>query len=177
MNHPNTTLKERPNVEIHFARIGKPTRIFTDRLIEDDGVRLKTHAIIPAEHAHELSIKFQQQGLLGSKSFIFSVAKHLFYREYFGIMQFKNASGGVLGVYTDIATPLRKVGGQFHLTDLCLDIWISEDRKVSVLDRNEFEEACKEGLILPDLANTALLTLERLLAEEKIGTFPEKYVS
>ena len=165
----------RPKITIHFARIGKPTRIFTDDFLEDDGFRLKTFTSLPAEISQRLSRDFQQAGLIKPNQQINTIAKFMFYQEYFSIMQFKNKSGEILGIYTDIATPLRRVGANYHLTDLFLDLWLTPLGKPFILDEDEFEQAVHDGLLEHSLAQTARLTLERLLGEAGAGFFPKKY--
>jgi predicted RNA-binding protein associated with RNAse of E/G family len=162
-------------VTLHLARIGKPTRTFNDILIEDDGRRLKTYNSLPAERSKALTKAFQEGKLLQARQRIYSLAKFMFYAEHFSIMQLIGRTGEVVGVYTDITTPLRRVGQEYHLTDLCLDLWLTPDGKVSVLDEDEFEQAVEQGLIDSRLARTARLTLERLLGEAEAGIFPSRY--
>ena len=162
-------------ITIHFARIGKPTRIFNDGFIEDNGNRLKTFSKLPAEIGEYLSGEFQAAGLLNPGKQISGVEKFMFYEEHFSIMRFVDDDRQVLGVYTDIATPLRRMGEQYHLTDLCLDLWLAPDERISILDEDEFEQACEDGLIEPGLAQTARLCLQRLVAEAETGIFPGRY--
>jgi len=164
-----------PEVTIHFARTGKPTRVFKDGLVDDNGIRLRTFSSLGGDIRSLLSGEFQAAGLLQPGQQIAGVEKFLFYTEHFSIMQFLDRSSQVLGVYTDIATPLRRVEQEYRLVDLCLDIWQAPESRISVLDEDEFEQACKKGLIEPRLARTARLTLERLLAEAQAGIFPGSY--
>jgi predicted RNA-binding protein associated with RNAse of E/G family len=164
-----------PRITLHFTRIGKPPRVFQDGLLEDNGVRLKTFSPLPPEVSQALSTSFQEEKLLKSGQWITGVAKFIFFKEYFSIMQFLDHAGQVLGVYTDIATPLQRTPDGYHLTDLCLDLWLTPEGRVSILDEEEFEQACRDGLIAPRLARTARLTLERLLGEIDAGIFPGNY--
>lgn len=164
-----------PTITLHFARIGKPTRTSNEVLIEDDGKRLRTRVALSPERRRSLSNAFQEAKLLTTEQRIYSLAKFMFYTEYFSILQLEDCRGGILGVYTDIATPLRREGEVYHLTDLCLDLWWTPDGKVAVLDEDEFDQAVQDGLIEAVVAQIARLTLERLLGEAEAGFFPGQY--
>ncbi len=163
------------NVTIHCARIGKPTRIFTEGLIEDDGVRLRTSSIVPPLFRKKWSAQWREQGLISARKTITVVRKFLFYREHFTIMQVRGAQGELLGHYCDIATPLQKINGLYHLTDLILDLWVYPDNRVRELDWDEFERAARRGLLAPEIKAAACDTLEWLIAAVKAGNFPGAY--
>jgi predicted RNA-binding protein associated with RNAse of E/G family len=76
-----------------------------------------------------------------------SVVKYLFYREWFSVMQLVGTDVDHLGYYVDIDTPMRKVRGEYYLTDLFLDLWIFPDGTYIELDRDEFEESYQSRLI------------------------------
>jgi predicted RNA-binding protein associated with RNAse of E/G family len=78
----------------------------------------------------------------------------------------------LLGYYSDIATPLRKVDGEYFLTDLMLDLWVFPDKTFREVDWDEFEDAVQNGLIAADLQEKALSTMNRLRAETGRGVFP-----
>lgn len=159
-------------VSIHFDRPGKHPREFREGFLEDDGLRLRTRSLAPPNFSNI----WWRQGLLPRGSLIFSVSKYHFYREPFGIMEFRDGSDALLGFYCDIATPLERRADGYHLTDLFLDLWVFPNRTCQVLDEEEFEEAVQAGLIGPEQARLARECLPRLLRETASGRFPYEYM-
>lgn len=155
-------------VTIHLQRLGKPTRGYVEDLVEDDGVRVRTLSILPAEVSASLSEQFCQQGRIPPGRFIHSAQKYLFYHETYTIVVYRDATGSLLGCYCDIVTPVQKVGDDYVLTDLILDLWISPEENIQILDEAEFQAAILAGLIPADLAELAQITLERLVQAGKI---------
>src|SRR6266849_4418069 len=92
---------------IHFARIGKPEAIYSEGLIEDDGLRLRTDSVIPPEHSAIWSERWQQLGLIEPGQAISRVSKYHFYQENFDILELRDADGVLLGYYCDIVTPIQ----------------------------------------------------------------------
>ena len=164
-------------VTIHLARLGKPERAYQEGFVEDDGIRLKTFSIVPASTGLHLSEKFHHQGWLLSGQSIVSVAKYLFYNEYFTIVEYQDRTRKALGYYCDIVTPLQRSGDEYFLTDLILDLWISPDLQVIELDRDEFEAAISSGLFPLIHEEAALAALDRLKSEVENGVFPARYLT
>jgi protein associated with RNAse G/E len=163
-------------ITLQFARMGKPLRVFHAEFLEDNGICLKTWTKLLPEHRKSLSLGFQADKWLESGQWIASIAKYLYDNEHFAIMKILDDAGQVLGFYVDIATPMQRTGEIYPLTDLCLELWLTPQGKASILDEDEFEQACSAGLIDPPLAQTAQATVERLLAEIQAGLFPRKYI-
>ncbi len=164
-------------VTIHLSRLGKPERSYQEGLVEDNGIYVKTFSIVPEAIGLRLSEKFHNQGWLLQDQLIHSVAKYLFYHEFFSIVEYQDRLGNVLGYYCDIVTPLQRNGEEYFLTDLILDLWIFPDFRVMELDRDEFETAVSNGLFPVSLERDALATFNRLKVEIEKGVFPKSYVS
>jgi predicted RNA-binding protein associated with RNAse of E/G family len=158
----NTYMSPSHPITIHLARIGKSTRSFTEGFVQDDGTRLTTFTIVPPDVRASLSAHFRAEGRFAPDQFIATVTKHLFYNEYFSIVEFRDEAGEVLGYYCDIVTPLARVGEAYCQTDLLLDLWVSPGGDYQVLDEDEFEEAVEEGLLSDELRVKAVGALERL---------------
>ena len=152
-------------VTIHLQRIGKPSRSFVEELLEDDGLRVCTFSILPADVSASLSKQFCQQGKIPPGRFIHSAEKYLFYHETYTIVVYRDASGSLLGCYCDIVTPVQKVGEDYILTDLILDLWVAPDGEIQALDEAEFQSAIQGGLIPQALSEMAQATLEYLTRE------------
>ena len=158
-------------ITVHLARIGKPTRSFTEGFVRDDGTCLVTFSIVPPDVRESLSAHFRAEGRFAPDQFIATVTKYLFYNEYFSIVAFRDADDRVLGYYCDIVTPLRKVGADYFQTDLLLDLWVSPELSFQVLDEDEFEAAVEEGLLSDEMRAKAVETLERLKETIADGRF------
>ena len=157
---------------IQFIRPGKRTREFREGFLSDDGLRLRTRSVaVP-----EFSSHWWREGLIPVGRTIHWVDKFHFYREPFGIMRFQAQDGCLLGYYCDILSPLMRTQRGYCLTDLFLDLWISPQRTVLVLDEDEFTEALEIGMITEGQGDSAKAALARLLREFKNGRFPEAYL-
>ncbi|MBI3242699.1 MAG: DUF402 domain-containing protein [Chloroflexi bacterium] len=165
------------NVKINYARIGKETAIYTEGLLEDDGKRLRTFNIVPPEYQTPMSEGWWREGLISQGQLIYSVAKYHFYNEHFDVLELRDEAGDLLGYYSDIATPLQKIGDEYFLTDLMLDLWVFPDSTTfKELDWDEFEAAVQNGLLSDDQQEKALSTMNRLRAEIAQGIFPAAYI-
>jgi len=159
-------------VIIHFSRPGKSTTRYTEGLLDDNPMRIKTLTYIPAD----TSMKWCEEnlwpkGYIPRSILIRSVLKYLFYREWFSVMQVLDKEGANLGYYVDIVTPFRKVGGQFYLSDLFLDLWIAPDGTFSEQDRDEFEAGFHAKLITPYQHRKACQTIGILKTRVANGDF------
>jgi hypothetical protein len=155
-------------ITIHLQRLGKPTRSYVEELVEDDGVQVHTFTLLPAEVSARLSEKFHRQGKIPPGRLIHSAAKTLFYNKNYSLVVYRDAAGDLLGCYCDIVTPVQKVGKDYFLTDLILDLWIAPDGTFQVLDEAEFQAAIQNDLIPANLAEMAQATLKRLTQNGRI---------
>lgn len=163
-------------VNIHRARINKPTRHFKDGLLEDNGKRLRTRTIIPGSISAPWSETWQKEGRIPFGQVIGSVNKYLFYEQFFSIMEILATTGNLLGYYVDLSTPLKKRDGEYYLDDLILDLWIYPDQTYLVLDEDEWQQAVQGELISEEIQRTVHKTLQRLLKEIHSGIFPRRYI-
>jgi len=77
-------------------------------------------------------------------------------------------------VNCDIATPMVRTGADISAVDLFLDVLVSADLHThTVIDRDEFEEACSSGLLSPAEAIGAEAGLARLLGWIDSGRLAE----
>ncbi len=160
---------------IRLSAIGAHT--FTETFIAEDDCRLTTHAVVPVEHREALSAKFWSAGLLPNSVRVASLRKHYFFSDWFDILAWFDEAGRFAGYYTDIATPVRRVGhGEYATTDLFLDFWQAPGRPAMELDMGEFEEALAAGKLTPELADSARASFERVQREIALGIFPYRYI-
>lgn len=152
------------------------TQLFEEVLIQDDGVCLRTTAVIPAEHRAGVSKGVWELGLLPREKVLTSLRKYYFYGEHFDLLQFFDQDGALAGYYSDIALPLERRGDEYHLTDLFLDVWVTGDGQFHELDWDEFEAAAEQGLLSEAEQAVARATLARLRAEFQAGRYPGYYL-
>jgi hypothetical protein len=162
--------------DIHLARINKSTRHFKDGLVDDDGKRLKTYTIIPQSISASWSEAWQREHRIPFGEVIGFVNKYLFYDQYFSIMEIHATTEDLLGFYVDLTTPMCKVGGEYYLTDLILDLWIFPDLTYRVLDEDEWQQAIQAGQVSKEIQNAVRKTLKRLKREICMGRFPQHYI-
>ena len=162
--------------DIHLARINKSARHFKEDLGDDDGTRLKTHTIIPESIRVPWSEEWQRELRIPFGEVIGSVSKYLFYDQYFSIMEIHATTGVLLGFYVDLTTPVRKVDGEYYLTDLILDVWIFPDLTYQVLDEDEWQQAIQAGLVSKEIQHTVQKTLKGLKRDIRMGKFPKNYI-
>jgi hypothetical protein len=172
-----TMLPDLGKVSIHYHRLGKPVAIYVEGFVEDDGRRLRTFSVVPQAISREWSLLWRRNGMIPPEKRIGFIRKYLFYDECFTIMEVRDTGDGLLGYYCDMATPMKKMDGEYHLTDLFLDLWITPGPVVRELDWDEFEAAVREGLLTPEWQSLARQTIARLKEDVGRGIFPGVYVS
>jgi Protein of unknown function (DUF402) len=166
-------------IQIHYTRLhGKPLTIHTEDLISDNGLRLKTHFVVPNEYRQPFSEGWWQTGQITPGRYIATIIKYYFYNEWFDILELRDDDNELLGYYSDISTPLTKTGdGLYALTDLALDLWLGADGVVKELDWDEFEEICQHNLITLHRQTQAKQTLSRLVSEAAQNIYPTQYIT
>ena len=164
-------------VNIYYRRFSASgTTTFREALVADDGRRLTTHSVIPIDERLGLSQGFWRQHMLPKGTIVGSLRKHYFYHEYFDILAVYLESGALAGYYSDIATPLRKIGDEYYLDDLFLDYWLAPGQPPMALDEDEFEAAVTAGVMTAEQISQACATFARLGQEIAAGIFPQRYI-
>jgi predicted RNA-binding protein associated with RNAse of E/G family len=163
-------------VQIHYHRIVEGTTIYTEELVADDGRRLQTFVDMPEERRRLISEQLWGMGVLPRPQVVAAIRKYYFYNEPFDVLAFYDTAGRLAGYYSDVGLPLTRSNGEYHMTDLFLDLWLTPGGAVHELDWDEFEAACAAGALTPELQAHARATLARLLAEIKAGVYPARYI-
>jgi hypothetical protein len=99
----------------------------------------------------------------------------VFKGKWFDIGKFYDQSKNWLGYYCDIVKPIRRLmsgSSTSLLTDLFLDIWITPDGEVYVLDEDELENAVRHSFISKSLAAKARSQLRMLMKKIELQEFP-----
>jgi predicted RNA-binding protein associated with RNAse of E/G family len=163
-------------VAIHYHRPGKPLTVYTEDLVSDNGICLRTTKTLPPEIGERLSHSMQKDGLIGPEQRVLTVNKVYFYNENFNLLEFRDTNGNLLGHYSDIGTPLCQVDGGYTMTDWFLDLWLTPNGQALELDWDEFNAALAAGLLSADEATQARITIERLKTEITSGIYPGRYL-
>jgi predicted RNA-binding protein associated with RNAse of E/G family len=160
-------------VTIHYTRLhGKPLTLCTENLISDNEVRLKTQSTIAPEHRQSFAELWWKADLVPHGHYIASLTKHYFYNDWFDIPELRGDDGQVLGYYSDICTPIKKIGeGNYATTDLILDLWLSPTGQIKEQDWDEFHQAMADKLISPELAAQAQEVFHHLVNDARQGRY------
>lgn len=166
-------------ITLNYTRLhGTPLTLYTEDLISDDGLRLTTYSSVIAERRQPFAELWWKADLIPHGHYIASLTKHYFYNDWFDILELRGDDNQVLGYYSDICTPLKKIGdGNYATTDLILDLWLSPEGLVKELDWDEYEHALQHKLITSELAEQAKTVLQRLSEEAKQGLYPSIYLA
>ena len=154
--------------------------MFVQDLVHDDGRTKVTFA-----RRMELAVPLRIDGKVilerGSDAvwFTFPGAWH-------DIGRFYRAEGTLTGIYANILVPCTfDPGGDWHTTDLFLDLWLPADihpwesgrpRDPMLLDTDELEAAEGAGWVSSRLAARARDEVERLASEARAGRWPPRIV-
>jgi len=103
----------------------------------------------------------------------------VFKDKWFDVGKFYDESKNWLGYYCDIVKPIRRLisgSNTSVLTDLFLDIWITDDDEVYILDEDELEDALGHGFISKKLAAKARSQVQMLVKKTRRQEFPPAQV-
>jgi predicted RNA-binding protein associated with RNAse of E/G family len=92
------------------------------------------------------------------------------------IGRFHLSDGSFTGYYANILTPPRMEYDRWETMDLCLDLWLSADGQVEILDEDEFQEAVERGWMDDATARTARAEVEALASAARAGLWPSAEV-
>jgi predicted RNA-binding protein associated with RNAse of E/G family len=92
------------------------------------------------------------------------------------VERYFDAQGRPLGTCVDLCTAPEREEEAWLATDLLLDIWISPEGRVTVRNEPAFEQALRQGLLLPAEAAQADQHCRELTAAIAKGRFPPALV-
>jgi predicted RNA-binding protein associated with RNAse of E/G family len=93
------------------------------------------------------------------------------------IGRFHLADGTFTGIYANILTPaVFGPEGGWETTDLFLDIWVSHEGEISVLDEDQLQEAEEEGWVSLEQSRRARAEAERIRSAAAAGKWPPTIV-
>jgi len=157
---------ERPRVRIHYRRPPDREQIFDQIVVmESDDV------IVTLSEGMVLDAPMRVEGdvVLETGS---SVVWFTYPGAWHDVGRFHLADGTFTGFYANVLTPPEIDGRVWHTTDLYLDVWVSADGTVLLLDEEEFDEAVGGGLVDHDTAIRSREEADWLLAGARDGSWP-----
>jgi predicted RNA-binding protein associated with RNAse of E/G family len=94
------------------------------------------------------------------------------------IGRFHRATGDFTGIYANILTPPSiHSDGAWETTDLFLDVWLTPEGRLTVLDEDQLQEAEANGWISDALAARARKEVRRIEGEFRAGRWPPEVVN
>lgn len=98
------------------------------------------------------------------------------------IGRFHTPDGRFTGYYANILTPVERRAPDrsgvevWHTTDLFLDVFVTPDGDVHLLDEEELDDAVLRGWVDPATARSAAAEAERLIGSARSGRWPPAVV-
>jgi predicted RNA-binding protein associated with RNAse of E/G family len=157
-------------VRIHYLRPPDDERVYVQRLVHDDD-RVKV-TLAEDVQVDEMIIGGRRAMEPGCHVvwFTFPGVWHDIGRFYLADLSFA-------GFYANILTPAEfHGGGRWSTTDLFLDVWLSPDGRLTVLDQDQFQTAIDGGVLPTDVANRALGEVADIEAAARSGQWPPPVV-
>lgn len=160
-----------PLVRIHYLRLPDREEVFVQHLVEDrPGVKITLATRLTFDPSLRIGGRIALETGSSAVWFTFPGMWH-------DIGLFHRADGTFTGTYANILTPPEiHPDGTWHTTDLFLDLWIDLDGALSVLDRDQFEDAVSEGWIDEPTRTAALAEVDRLTEAFEAGRWPPAVV-
>ena len=94
------------------------------------------------------------------------------------IGRFHLANGEFTGIYANILTPpIIQPEGIWETTDLFLDVWVSPDGQLSVLDEDQLQEAEARGWVSQSHSKRAREEVGRIRRDFEAGRWPPAIVN
>lgn len=163
-------------ITVEYIRPGKETSYHEEDVLVETDEYLKTFQRLPDEIAQRLTRSLHKNHFIPPDKHCACLTKVYFFDEYFNLLLFQDEHEGLLGYYSDIATPLTKTSDGYQMTDWFLDIWLAPDGTLVELDEDEFEDALARNLLNASEAEIARRTFRRLIDEVRSGIYPGAYL-
>ena len=157
-------------IKLIYTRLPDRVSHFQQNLLhEDDEVIVTTQYLKPSQ-----PIVIDGVTVLGDN---FNAVWFIFANRWYDIGKIYNLDNQFTGYYCDIILPMKRTETHIEITDLFLDLWVSQDGSYQILDADEFESAIRNHRIQADLADQARKALQDVISEIESGAFPPKIVT
>lgn len=163
-------MSEHPLVRINYRRPPNRLQVFEQTLVHDgDDVKVTLAEAMP----YEPPMRIEGQVVLELGS---DVVWFTFPDTWHDIGRFHRADGTFTGLYANILTPPELHGTEWNTTDLFLDVWVSPQGKVLLLDEDELDEALGREWVDAPSAARAKQEGRRLVQGAEEGVWPPPVV-
>jgi predicted RNA-binding protein associated with RNAse of E/G family len=157
-------------VHIHYLRPPERLQVFEQRLILDGAdVKVTLAEAMPFDPP----MRIDGDVVLEHGS---DVVWFTFPGLWHDIGRFHRADGTFTGIYANILTPPEMRDGEWHTTDLYLDVWLAPGGTPRLLDEDELDEALGREWIDVDTARRARDEAGRLVEAARAGAWPPPVV-
>ena len=92
------------------------------------------------------------------------------------VEKYFNAEGDAIGVYLPVCRPLEREDSAYRTSDLILAIWYNDDKRVSVLREEEFDDSVSRQYLSSEDAERAETRIRELTAAIFREEFPPPLV-
>jgi predicted RNA-binding protein associated with RNAse of E/G family len=154
-----------PKVKLRFIRPPEREDTYVHGLVEDLG------DTIVSDFTYTLPHPFRVEGRVairnGDRGLLFECS------EGYEIIPVER-KGKIVGHYLNINLPFEREPGGYSVKDLFLDIWVWEDGCYSILDEDEFAEACQKNWITTKEREFALNIKDVLVSMLEKGDLPSE---
>ena len=159
-------------IEIVYRRPPDRVRIFRQQLVHSGDAGVVTYleaAEVPGPVRDDAGRVILEPGA-PIVWFTFAGAWH-------DIGRFHLADGSFTGLYANVLTPVEMGGSRWDTTDLFLDVWLAQGAPTpSILDRDELDEAEREGWLDASTAERARREADRLCRLHEARAWPPPIV-
>jgi predicted RNA-binding protein associated with RNAse of E/G family len=155
--------------DYHYLRPPDRLDVYHATLLEETS----DHIIVTHTVAHQAPVLHRGVEILQDGS---SIVWFLFKNRRYDVGRFYLRDGTWTGFYSDITEPVRWKGSDAStletVTDLFLDVWISPDGEIEVLDADELADALVSGWITEAQAEQARSSADEIVNAFAAGMFP-----
>lgn len=163
-------MSEHPLVRINYRRPPNRLQVFEQTMVHDGEDVKVTLAEAPTSRA---PMRIEGQIVLEPGS---EVVWFTFPDAWHDVGRFHRADGTFTGLYANILTPPALDGTEWDTTDLFLDVWLSPQGDVLLLDEEELDEALGREWLDALTAARAREEGRRLVREAAEGVWPPRVV-
>lgn len=158
-------------VDIHYMRLGRPTEVYRQRVLESGG-----GGIVTFQPDTPIGAPLKVGGVT-----ILEPGAPVIWFTFPGLWHdiglFHLADGTWTGLYANVLTPVEFDGPRsWTTTDLCLDVWVPPGGDAVVLDEADLAHAEEASLIDGALVLRARKEAADLCRGHRAGTWPPRIV-
>ena len=133
------------------------------------GLISQTESLLVAVGRFEMDVEHDDLGLIREGTISF---EHFWLKRWYNIFRFHEPDGSLRNYYCNITMPPTFENGVLDYVDLDIDVVVWPDKRLEILDRDDFEKNALEYGYPSDVRKRALAAVDDLTRMIKAGTFP-----